>query len=256
MPNQTVLLKIGKGLRTPDFSSYCDFCPGRRGDGGEGKCVVQKASRPTGSALSHRNHWRGGLGHTLWGDMPTITNDSHLTRVLELEGVGPEKCTVRQPELGCTSWGVSLKHLSMSWAYRQLNTISFLLENGEGKCFTSGCNESKRQLVAREELNGDPMRDTLDLWLFCRWEKGRRRGRSLEEEILFQEGRWRLSLWEGGGGRLYSRGQENAWGLRSKDELLEQLEDSKVALVPAAPGFQTFQDLSCSQIHRPCAHCH
>ena len=31
------------------------------------------------------------------------TNDSHLTRVLELEGVGPEKCTVRQPELGCTS---------------------------------------------------------------------------------------------------------------------------------------------------------
>ena len=46
MPNQTVLLKIGKGLRTPDFSSYCDFCPGRRGDGGEGKCVVQKASRP------------------------------------------------------------------------------------------------------------------------------------------------------------------------------------------------------------------
>lgn len=26
--------------------------------------------------------------------------------------------------------------------------------------------------------------------------------------------------------------------------------------VPAAPSFQTFQDLSCSQIHRLFAHCH
>lgn len=25
--------------------------------------------------------------------MTTMTNDSHVTRVLELEGVGPEKCT-------------------------------------------------------------------------------------------------------------------------------------------------------------------
>lgn len=72
--------------------------------------MVQKASRPTGSALSRRNHWRGGLGHTLGGGMTTTTNDSHMTRVLELEGVGPEKRTrVRQPELGCMSWGVSLK---------------------------------------------------------------------------------------------------------------------------------------------------
>ena len=36
---------------------------------------------------------RGGLGHTLRGGMTTMTNDSHVTRVLKLEGVGPEKCT-------------------------------------------------------------------------------------------------------------------------------------------------------------------
>lgn len=62
MPNQTVLLKIGEGLQAPDFSSFCDFCPGRWSDIGEGKGVLEKASWPTRPALRHRNQWGGGLG--------------------------------------------------------------------------------------------------------------------------------------------------------------------------------------------------
>lgn len=256
MPNQTVLLKIGKHLRTPDFSSYCDFCPGRRGDGIEGKYVVRKASRPTGSALSHRNHWRGGLGHTLGGGMPTITNDSHSTRVLELEGVGPEKCTVRQPELGCMSWGVSRKHLSMSWAYRELNTISFLLENGEGKCFTSGCNESKRQLVAREELNRGPRERHSGLVVILQVREGEEKGETLGRGNPLPRGtlkafplrrrrRQAIQPWP----RECLRPSQQGWAAGTAGGL-------EGSTVPAAPGFQTFQDLSCLQIHRLCAHCH
>lgn len=81
-----------ESLQMPYFNSFHDSCPGRCGDGDEGMCVLGKASWTTRPALSCGNHRSGGLGYRLRGSK---TVDSHMTGVLDTEGVGLQKWAIR-----------------------------------------------------------------------------------------------------------------------------------------------------------------
>lgn len=150
-PNQTILVKIGESLRTPDLSSFCDFCPGRCGDSAEGLYVLGKASWPTRLVLSHRNHCEMD-----WATCSGVHD----------QGRSHDKCAGycrgwTTAELGSVHWGVSLQPPKTS--IKGLNSecwvpLAFLgkMENGKGSHFTSGYDKSERQLDAKQELNREP----------------------------------------------------------------------------------------------------
>lgn len=56
------------------------------------------------------------------------------------------------------------------------------MENAEGKCFTSGCNESKRQLDAREELNRRPRERHPGLVVILQVREGEEKGETLTRQ--------------------------------------------------------------------------
>lgn len=176
-----VFLKVGEGLWIPDLGSFHDFWD--RWWQLWGMCVL-------GTALENT------------GTKPMLRNMD-----VKWEGLGSMRFRWDRQSLRHMHWGLS-KPLSRSWAYRVLNTISFLKENGDQWHFTSGYDEGERQSDAKEEFKRGSCGDTLNFWFPCRLvkdvfptlslrrEEGRPRNPS--EEISYKEGHWGPVSWDRG----------------------------------------------------------
>ena len=101
--------------------------------------------------------------------------------------------------------------------------------------------KAKGSSMPGKNSTGDPVRDTLDLWLFCRQEKGEALMRQSSSK-RDAEGFPSEKAAEAGYTAVAKRTLE-AFAARRRFWNSWRLEGSAV---PAAPSFKTFQDLSCS----------